>query len=98
MNEVNFSKMGLTPPEALVALFNYSKRIGMGFLSSAPNRLSVEDAAKELQKGRYIDYLRGRLIKCGFTGSLVDTTLYDRDFGNGAGEMALMDYATDPNR
>ena len=81
---------GLTPAEALAALFNASKPQGMGLFQPWTADMRVEEAQKVLtDHGTYVDYLRGRVIKCNFGPDGVDVRLFDRDNGQGAGERAL---------
>ena len=80
---------GLTPAEALAALYNASKPQGLGFLHFRPTNMQVEEAQKVLANGAYVDYLNGRVIKCNFGPDGVDVRLFNRDLGPGAGERAL---------
>lgn len=80
---------GLTPAEALAALYNASRAQGLGFLHFRPTNMQVEEAQKVLANGPYVDYLNGRVIKCYFDTDGVDVRLFDRDLGLGAGERAL---------
>jgi hypothetical protein len=75
--------------KALCALYNNSKPQGLGFLHAVPGNLDEGEAASVLEKFHYVDYLKGRVIKTDFYHSRIDTRLYDRDNGDGAGERAL---------
>ena len=44
----------------------------------------------------YFDYLFGRVIKCDIGGDELDSRLYDRDLGQGAAEMAILEEFTKP--
>ena len=81
---------GLTPAEALAALFNASTPQGLGMLQPWTADMRVEEAQRVLDaQGAYVDYLRGRVIKCHFGPDGVDVRLFNRDLGTGAGERAL---------
>lgn len=93
---------------ALCGLYRRSPMRGQGFLhSQCMEELAEEDARKVLGtlgfpgKGAHIDYLWGHMIKTGFKPRpdgqvMVDTLLYDRDYGVGAGEEAILDILTEP--
>lgn len=88
---------GLTRPEALAALFNYAKPQGLGTLHYKPDhRMDSLEAGLVLTQGMCVDYLEGRVIKVDFgrSGDTIDTRLYDRDNGMGAGLKAVR-YASD---
>ena len=81
----------LTPEEALAVPFNASGPQGLGKLQYMPDHtMTPEEAAKVLEKGSYVDYLEGRVIKVDFGNRFeLDTTLYDRDNGEDAAALAL---------
>lgn len=81
----------LTPEEALAVLFNASGPQGLGKLQYMPGHtMTPDEAAKVLEKGSYVDYLEGRVIKVDFGNRFeLDTTLYDRDNGDDAAAIAL---------
>jgi hypothetical protein len=80
----------LTEAEAFVALFNASKPQGMGFLQPWQRELTLDEAESVLEDYDYIDYYRGRVIKCAFDKLGVHLRLYDRDNGHNAGRNALL--------
>ena len=41
------------------------------------------DENAKIAINKYIDYFNGRCIKCDISGDVVNSSLYDRDFGNG---------------
>ena len=74
----------------LVALYNASHPLGLGFLQFDPHPMTIDEAESLLGAGRtYFDYLYGRVMKIDLKGNTVDTYLYDRDNGEGAGERAI---------
>lgn len=81
----------LTPEEALAVLFNASGPQGLGELQyMSGHSMTPDEAAKVLEKGSYVDYLEGRVIKVDFGNRFeLDTTLYDRDNGEDAAALAL---------
>ena len=84
------STEGLSSAAVLAALYNAARPLGLGFLQYDPVPMSEEEAQKVLDDGSYIDYLWGRPLKTKFDDSgVIDTGLYDRDQGEGAGEAAI---------
>ena len=73
---------------ALAALYNNSQPLGMGILHYTPEVMTEEEAAQLLEKYKYFDYLKGRVMKVRI-GDDIDPRLYDRDNGEGAAEAAL---------
>lgn len=81
---------GLDKAAVLAALYNASKPQGMSFLQFVPTPMTIDDACKELDKGLYFDYLKGRVMKVDLTSDTeVDVRLYDRDNGEGASQRAI---------
>lgn len=80
----------VTREAALAALFNRAKPQGLGMLQYDKAHVMTENEARlVLMNGDYVDYLEGRVIKVDFKNpEEIDTTLYDRDNGNDAGEAA----------
>ena len=79
---------GLDRADLLRRLFN-AARPGGGLASVAnamePDEMSRSEAMRLMDGGQtYIDYHRGRVLKCDVTQDRFRTALYDRD--NGAGE------------
>jgi hypothetical protein len=88
---------GLDKARILVALHRRSRRQGMGFLHPENDKqLTIEEAQALLEKQTYFDYLRGRVMKVGLGGNLLDPRLYDRDNGEGAAEFAILEEFTRP--
>ena len=81
----------ITREAALAALFNRAKPQGLGTLQYDKTHVMTETEAKfHLMQGDYVDYLEGRVIKVDFKDpEEIDTTLYDRDNGQDAGETAI---------
>ena len=81
----------VTREAALAALFNRAKPQGLGTLQYDKAHVMTENEARVvLMNGDYVDYLEGRVIKVDFKSpEEIDTTLYDRDNGNDAGEAAV---------
>ena len=85
----------LSNVEALVALFNNAKPLGLGKLQYNPLRkLDRVEASLVLLQNDYVDYLEGRVIKTRFPlkATEIDCTLYDRDNGEGSAERAIKEY------
>ena len=91
---------GISDVQVLVALYNASRPLGMGFLQVTSGDMSVEEAetiykAMPERMGRhYFDYLRGRVMKVDVSDHPLDLRLYDRDNGSGSGERAILEYVT----
>jgi len=80
----------LDKAEVLAALYNNSRRQGMGFLNARGREpLTKEQAAELLKETTYFDYLAGRVMKVELKGDTLDPWLYDRDNGAGAAARAL---------
>lgn len=89
---MNIKDRGLSPAEALVALYGASHPQGMGHFHFVPGGLSIQGAEKRLAMHPYVDYLKGRIIKVSFSEDELYLGLYDRDNGPGAGRKALESY------
>ena len=76
-------------PRILAALFNSSKRQGLGLLDPASS-MTVEEASDLLERSSYFDYLKGHVMKVDLKGESFDPWLYDRDNGEGAARSALL--------
>lgn len=99
MTTVNIS--GIDKAELLVALVNAARPLGMGVLQDDGKPMTKEEAEERINGGRwhdqiessrrilYFDYVKGRPIKCDLSGDTLDTRLYDRDQGPGAGERVV---------
>ena len=89
---------GLDKAQVLVALWNDSKMQGMSFLGYT-GELNVRRARELIEQARmtgmngeeeiYFDYLNGKVMKIDIAPDVIDTRLYDRDNGEGAGEFAI---------
>ncbi len=62
---------------------------GKGFLQAKELGVNLEEARILLKKQTYFDYLAGRVMKVEIDGDTLDTYLYDRDNGQGAGERII---------
>lgn len=81
---------GLDKAQVLLALWNHSKGMGNAWMSNPQNEaLTLEEAAEHLSKTTYVDYIKGRVIKCELGEDTLDPRLYDRDNGNGAALQAI---------
>jgi hypothetical protein len=80
---------GANKAEVLVALYNNSRPLGMGFLHFDPKPMGVEEAERLLGIGSYFDHLKGRVMKVDLSKDSLDPWLYDRDNGDGAAARAL---------
>lgn len=83
----------LDKAKVLAGLYNHSHPQGMGFLHYDPKPMTVEEAREILIRakefGYYFDYVKGRVLKVDLSGDILDTRLYDRDNGEGAGEKVV---------
>lgn len=83
---------GLTKADVLAALFNASHPQGWGWLHSNSEEMTVE-SAKALIDARggelYFDYIQGRVIKVDLASDTFNSSLYDRDNGQGAAQRAI---------
>ena len=81
----------LDKAEVLIALYNYARTQGMGFLTPDhdPSPMTKEQAETLLKEKTYFDYLKGRVMKIDLSGDKVRTDLYNRDNGKGAAEKAI---------
>lgn len=95
---------GVEKAKVLKALYDNAQCLGMGFLQFVPGDLSIAEARDIIDFGSgnsagdyacnvgprlYFDYFKGRVMKVDLSGNTVDTALYDRDNGPGAGRRAL---------
>lgn len=84
---------GLKPEEVLCALYSQAQSPGFGALNRRPGGLTLEEAQSILARGKYIDYLAGRVMKVDLKDmNALDVGLYDRDNGSGSAQRALDDY------
>jgi hypothetical protein len=84
---------GLDRAAVLAALYNASRPLGMGFLHYDPKPMTVGEAREYLGAEpvteAYFDYLKGRVMKVQMGGNSINTRLYDRDVGAGAGQRVI---------
>lgn len=96
---------GIDKAELLVALYNASKPLGMGYLNYIPGDISKETAQQIIVKrgdvrkdpqsnairhnSLYFDYLFGRVMKVDLAGDELETCFYDRDNYEGAALNAI---------
>ena len=84
---------GLKPEEIICALYANAKCVGFGALNRRPGGLTLEEAQSIFARGKYIDYLGGRVMKVDLSDlSTMDVYLYERDNGSGSAQRALDDY------
>ena len=89
-NEIDISK--LDKAAVLAALYNASRPLGMGFLHFTPEDMTHDEAAELLKQAGewpYFDYVQGRVMKIDLNSDMLNTELYDRDNGAGAGAAAI---------
>jgi len=93
----------LDKAELLAALYNNASPLGMGMLHFDPNQMTKEDAETIIMEGDdlahmfpgasrrnyYFDYVKGRPLKIDISGDTMETALYDRDQGTGAGARVV---------
>jgi hypothetical protein len=85
----------MSPAEVLMRLFNAAgaprHAASMAWIVYRHDPMSIEQARAlvEAHGPGYVDYFDGRIIKTDLGQRPVDTRLYDRDHGEGAGERAL---------
>ncbi len=101
MAKVNIA--GLDKAELFAALYNHAQPLGMGRLQYDPTPLTKESAQKLMEagddssrmfpgfakKGLYFDYVKGRPLKINLEGDEMETSLYNRDQGDGAAEKIV---------
>ncbi len=81
---------GLDKAEVLAALYNGSKKQGMGFLDArGQKQMSMAEAKAHLHQSQYFDYLHGRVMKIDLSTDELETRLYNRDNGEGAAEKII---------
>lgn len=86
METIDISK--LDKAEVLVALYNASRPQGLGFIHFTSQPMTRDEAAQLLERAKYFDYLKGRVMKVMIEDQL-DPCLYDRDNGKGAAAAAI---------
>lgn len=102
MSKVNIA--GLDKAELFAALYNHAKPLGMGFLHYDPKVIDKKGAEElmglgddssrmfpGMRAGRslYFDYVKGRPLKIDLSGDELETSLYNRDQGDGAAEKIV---------
>lgn len=86
--------IGLSKAEVLLALYKKAQPKGLGLFVAGKKELTLEQAEKLLQETTSFDYIDGRPIKVDLSNDEgFDPWLYDRDHGESAGFVAVMDYA-----
>lgn len=92
---------GLDKAELLAALVNNATTRGMGFLHDDGKPMTKEEAQRWIAGGRqhdtvpakwpdgYVDYVKGRPIKCNIAGDYLNPIGYDHDHGQGAAERVV---------
>ncbi len=89
MSEKKIDIKDLNRADVLAALYNASKPQGMGFMQYEPKPMQREEAEELLKRGKYFDYLKGRVMKVDLSDNEFDPWGYDRDNGPGAAKAAL---------
>ena len=85
-NKINIS--GIDRVELLKALWHNSPPAAFfGFNGMPPPEWNQTEAQKAVKN--YVDYYCGRIIKCDLSGDVADTSLYNRDNGDGAFERIV---------
>jgi len=80
---------GKNKAKVLASLYNNSKPQGLGFLHYNPVPMTIAEAEDLLAQSPYFDYLHGRVMKIDLSGDTLDTSLYDRDNGEGSALRAI---------
>ena len=85
---------GLDKAEVLLALYNHSKPLGLGWLQEMGKKreYTLEDARRDLEESSpyfYFDYLYGRVMKVDLSKDTFDGWLYDRDNGEGEAQKVI---------
>ena len=81
----------LSKTDVLVALFNASRPLGLGFTQNHTEHMAISEATELLNQNTYFDYIRGRVMKIDIGGDELNTWAYDRDNGQGAAARAIKD-------
>ncbi len=83
----------LSKAEVLMVLYNSAKTQGMGIFSYQIGQMTLEQAKNLLDKQKYFDYLKGRVMKVDLSNDDgFESGLYDRDNGEGAAKKYLDEY------
>ena len=85
---------GLDKAEVLLALYNHSKPLGLGWLQELgkTKEYTIDDARRDLEESSpdfYFDYLYGRVMKVDLSKDTFDGWLYDRDNGEGKAQKVI---------
>lgn len=86
---MRISLVGLNRADVLRVLYNASRPQGLGFLQYESKPMTREEAEALLEKSKYFDYVKGRVLKVNLSTDELDPLLYDRDNGVGAAERAI---------
>ena len=80
----------LSTASVLAALYNASRPQGMGFMAYEPSKMTEIEAATLLDRTKYFDYLKGRVMKVDLSKpDQFEERLYDRDNGQGAAQAVI---------
>lgn len=93
-NCISFMGQNVDKAVVLAALYNNSQPLGMGILHYDPKPMTVDEARQLLTQQTYFDYLKGRVMKIDLRGIILETSLYNRDNGPQAAELAILDALT----
>lgn len=88
---------GIDKADLLVALYDRAQAQGVGLLLARAEPMTREHAQQlidehikaALNRGIYIDYLHGRVMKVDIGGDELSPVLYDRDNGPGAAAQVV---------
>ena len=80
---------GISKAEILRRLYNSSQPLGLGFLHFEPKDMTLKEAEILLEKNKYFDYLKGRVMKIDLSGDELNTWAYNRDNGEGTAEAII---------
>lgn len=83
----------LDKARVLKALYNRAQPLGMGFLQYTPKPMTEDEANVYITcyGAGYIDYLQGRVMKIDLAEDNLRTDLYNRDNGEKAAELAILE-------
>lgn len=89
MEEYEIDISGLDKAEILQTLYNHAIPLGLGFLQSTPEEMTIEVARELVAENTYFDYVFGRPLKVNLKRDVMRTDLYDRDQGSGSAKRLI---------
>ena len=84
---------GIDKKKIFAALYNNARPVGMGLVHHVPGPLSdgeIEQLFRSCEEDLYFDYVKGRSMKINLNNDFLDSYLYDRDNGEDAAKLALI--------